>query len=177
MIVTGTVAVTMFGMRQDQLTRSKLGMSAQSRKGINQLINDIRKARDIQIGSGDRTSFTEVSTGEPQVGKAIQVVLSTNASDYVRYYLDESKQELRRYVSGATQATVVAQFLTNRVIFQAEDYSGSNVLTVSPDAVTFNYVVGINLEFYQFLYPRTTISTNSHYNYYRLQFKATRHAP
>ena len=177
MVVIGTVTITVFGMRQEQLTRSKLGMNAQSRKGINTLLNDIRMAREVQIGTGNSSSFTEVEAGQPQSGKAIQITLSTNASDFVRYYLDETTRELRRYVSGAAQPTRIAQFLTNNVIFEATDYTGSNVLTVSPDTLTYNYVVGVNLEFYQFLYPLTTVNTNSHYNYYRLKFKATRHAP
>ncbi len=160
-IVLGLASITAFGMRQDLLTRSKLGMNNQSRKGINQLLNDIRMARDIQIGSGNSTSFVEVVSGTAQEGKAIQVLLTT----------------LRRKAANATGTTLVASFLTNRVLFQAQDYTGSNVLMVSPDALNYNYVVGVNLEFYQFLNPYTIVGTNSYYNYYRLNFKATRHAP
>lgn len=176
-IVLGLASITAFGMRQDLLTRSKLGMNNQSRKGINQLLNDIRMARDIQIGSGNSTSFVEVVSGTAQEGKAIQVLLTTNETNYIRYYLDEAKKELRRKAANATGTTLVASFLTNRVLFQAQDYTGSNVLMVSPDALNYNYVVGVNLEFYQFLNPYTIVGTNSYYNYYRLNFKATRHAP
>ena len=64
---------------------------------------------------------------------------------------------------------VVARFVTNQFVFQAEDFRG-NVLTNNDN----NRVIKMTLEFFQWEYPIATIGQGSLYDYYRIQTRVTR---
>ncbi len=67
---------------------------------------------------------------------------------------------------------VIAQNLTNRMFFRAEDYLG-NIKT----DLSYKYVVHIVMEFYQYQYPLTKVGPGYYYDYYKMEFKITPHCP
>ncbi|MBE0540641.1 MAG: prepilin-type N-terminal cleavage/methylation domain-containing protein [Verrucomicrobia bacterium] len=169
--VSGLITLHIFGLRQDQLVQSKLGSSDQSRRAFDRLTGEIRAAKLWRVGHGTESSFAPVLNGTPQQGTAVQISLSTDTNQWIRYYFDTNYNELRRTTSvGGEQ--VIARNLTNSMFFRAEDYLGNLKTDLS-----YKYVVRVILEFYEYQYPLTQVGPGHYYDYYKLEFKITPHCP
>jgi hypothetical protein len=168
-VMAGVIASHLFGLRMYQVTTPKLGASDEARAAVSKLINDIRSARLVRIGDGGLGSFTEVGIDSPQKGSAIQVYPSFNTNYYTRYFWDASDKKLKVTTNGATAVQVVANCVSNQLVFTAEDYAG-NILTNNHN----NRVIGLLLEFYQVQYPRMSVGPGNYYDYYRLRTRITR---
>ncbi len=180
LMVAGLISVNLFAMRQDELVNSKMGANDQSRLGFDLLLSEIRSCKYVQVGSGTSNSFTSVTNGAAEQGNAILITPSTNSSTWVQYYFNTNgaNGELDRIASYASNSpTVVCSGLTNIFVFQITDYTGTNVLSVSPTNYTRNYVVSVVFQFYQYQYPLTMVGPKEFYNYYKIAFKASRRAP
>lgn len=169
MVLAGVISSHLFGIKMMEITKAKLGASDDARSVISKLISEIRSAKMIQIGTGDLSGFSEISDGLPQEGSSIQIYSSTNMSAYVRYFWDSSDQKLKRVTSGSTSPNVIAQSITNRLPFTAENFSGT-VLTNNQN----NRVIGLLLQFYQIQYPVISIGPGNYYDYYQLRTRVTR---
>jgi len=195
------LSVNMFGMRQDELTNSKLGASDEARMNFNLLLDEIRSGKNVQIGSGTSTNFTPVTSGLQQ-GDTLQIIESTNTG-WTNYYFFSSNQPniyenptngawlIRVAVSGATATTnVVArniftttnQWMTNALNFSALGFNGTTWGLLTNDPTTYsthNYIVNVLLQFYQYQYPLTRVGTNGTYlyDYYQINLQAARRAP
>jgi len=193
LIIGGTIAVNLFGLRQDELVNSKLGASDQARVNFNLMLDEIRGGKNVQIGTGWNTNFVAITNG-PQQGDTIQIIPGTNTGVYIYYYFQTNAPTnsswLVRVLATPTSrtTTVVAQcitnvtspFMTNALMFQALAYNGTNfaVLTNDPTVYsTHNYLVNILMQFYQFQYPLTMVGSNYLYDYYQLNLQAARRAP
>ncbi len=193
LIIGGTIAVNLFGLRQDELVNSKLGASDQARVNFNLMLDEIRCGKNVQIGTGWNTNFAAITNGLQQ-GDTIQIIPSTNTGVYIYYYFQTNTPTnsswLVRVFATPTNSTttVVAQcitnvtspFMTNALMFQAIAYNGTNfaVLTNDPTVYsTHNYLVNILMQFYQFQYPLTMVGSNYLYDYYQLNLQAARRAP
>ncbi|MGO8764580.1 MAG: hypothetical protein ACLQSR_05505 [Limisphaerales bacterium] len=69
---------------------------------------------------------------------------------------------------------ILANYITNQIVFTATDYTGTNTITNYVD----DRVIQITLFFSQWEYPIAIIGSNdiNAYNYYRLQTRVTRRA-
>ena len=170
--ILGVFYAHIFGLKQDRLISSKLGASDQSRRGFDILTRDIRSAKIWAVGNGTASAFTSISNGLAQKGNAIQLSLTINTSNYIVYYFNTNACELRRRVSGAGTTTLVANFLTNGMYFQAENFRG-----VVQTNLTHKGVINCSMEFAQYQYPLTRVGTGYLYDYYKLSFKVTPHVP
>jgi Tfp pilus assembly protein PilW len=172
MIVIGAaMAAYIYGLRIVQFTKPKLGASDEARQAISLMTDEIRSARSIKIGSGDISSFTEVSPFSLQVGSALQVYPSTNTSQYIRYFWDQSDGKLKRTTNGMTSTYVVANCISNYAVsvFTAEDYNGTTLTN------NFNNrVIAMTLQFYQIQYPQMQVGPGNYYDFYQLRAKFTR---
>jgi len=189
LIFGGLLSATMFGMRQDQLTNSKLGANDAARQNFNLILDEIRSSKNIQIGSGTYSNFVALTNGQAQQGQSIQIIPSTNLNVYIYYWFNTNSGTLTRAsidTNGTVTTNLVAQYLTNMtsqwisnaMIFQAMDYTGTTNLTVDPTNYnTYNYVVNILMQFAQYQYPLTLVGSNYLYNYYQLTYSATRRSP
>jgi hypothetical protein len=79
---------------------------------------------------------------------------------------------LKRATNGASEATIIASAISNEVVFSAEDFTGKPLLNNSQD-----YVIGLNMQFYQLQYPAVQIGPGKFYDYYQLQTRVTPRAP
>ena len=170
--VIGFVYCQMFGMRQDQLVNSKIGASEQARLSFNDLANDIRAAKIWQIGNGDLSSFTGIPLGCNQQGNALKLSLTTDTNQYYVYYFDTNASKLFRGHSGSTAITCLAQFLTNTMYFQAQNYHGDNQTDL-----THKGVIDVVMQFWQYQYPITKVGPGNFYDYYKMELRLTPHAP
>jgi len=172
MVLAAVISCHLLGLRLFELTKAKLGASDDARRAIGLMISEIRSAKFVRVGSGDVSDFKEVGVNTAHVGNAMQVYASTNTNVWVRYFLDSSDQKLKRATNGASIATVIASSISNSVVFSAEDFTGKPLLNNSQD-----YVIGLNMQFYQLQYPAVEIGPGKFYDYYQLQTRVTPRAP
>jgi prepilin-type N-terminal cleavage/methylation domain-containing protein len=169
LLVIALITCQLFGMRLERVSETKFAATAAGRKALNQVRNEIRQGKVLMIGTGDDAVFTRIADNAPQVGNALQIYPTTNTASYIRYYLDAGDNSLKRVTSLNSQPEVVAGFITNHLIFQAEDFLG-NVLTNEQN----NRVIRLTMEFYRWEYPIATVGNGGMYDYYRLQTRITR---
>jgi len=170
--VVGFVYCQVFGMRQDQWVNSKIGASELARLSFNELANDIRAAKIWQIGNGNLTSFTGIPLGSNQKGNALKLSLTTDTNQYYLYYFDTNLCALIRGHSGSTARKCLAQYLTNTMYFQAQNYQGSNQTDL-----THKGVIDVVMQFCQYQYPITKVGPGCYYDYYKMEMRLTPHAP
>ena len=193
LVVAATISVNLFGMRQDELINSKMGASDQARQNFNLLLDEIRSGKNVQIGTGWNTGFVPITNG-PQQGDTIQIIPGTNSNVCIYYYFltnapTNSSWLMRVYSTPTNSITnvvatcitnVATAFMTNALMFQAIAYNGTNfaVLTNDPTVYsTHNYLVNIQMQFYQFQFPLTRVGPNYLYDYYQINLQAARRAP
>jgi hypothetical protein len=158
-----------FGLHMLQLARSKMGASDEARAAIAKMMEEIRSAKLLRIGNGTLTDFTEVDVDTPQKGSSVQIFPTTNFNAYVRYFWDSEDKRLKRTTNGETYVFIVANSISNSLVFAAEDYSGT-ILTNNEN----NRVIAVNLQFFQLQYPSIPIGPGSIYDFYQLRTKITR---
>ena len=168
LVMAGIIACHLMGLRMFEMTKAKLGASDDARRSINLLVSELRSAKIVRVGTGGLRTFAPIADSTPQVGNAVEVYASTNTNFWVRYYWDSSDQKLQRATNGARTASVIATAVSNSTVFSAEDYSG-NPLTNSVQ----DFVIGLNLQFYQLQYPSVSIGPGHLFDYYQLQTRVT----
>jgi prepilin-type N-terminal cleavage/methylation domain-containing protein len=170
-VMGGVIATHMAGMRMIEITKAKLGANDEARQGISLMIDEIRTAKLVKIGTGNLSTFTEVPVNTPQRGTAVQIYPSVQTNQFIRYFWDESSRRLLRTTNGASSMSIVANSITNDIVFTAEDFKGT-ILTNNQN----NRVIGLTLQFYQIQYPIVQIGPGQFYDFYQLRTKITRRA-
>jgi Tfp pilus assembly protein PilW len=181
------VAVQIFGLRVYTLAATKLTATADGRKALNQIRDDIRQAKTLQVGAlgtaGSPTTFAAYSGTNLADGTALQIFPTTNSLPYIIYYLDTSTPTnyLKEYSVSSNSVittTKLCGYITNSIIFEAEDFQGH----AQTNNLKNNQVYSLTLQFYQWEYPIAFVTTNttSHalneFNYYQLRTKVCRRA-
>lgn len=169
MVIGGVVYSQMVGMKMYEITKAKLGASDQARAAISLLVTEVRAAKIVRIGTGGLNSFSASAEGQPHRGNALQVYATTETNKFVRYFWDPSDRKLKRTKDGTTSTDIIAEFITNDVVFASEDFAG-NVLTNGQN----NRVISLTLQFYQIQYPVTRIGPGQFYDFYQLRTRITR---
>jgi len=164
-LVVGIVSANIFGLRLFQVAQNRLGFSDSTRAAVGRMIDDIRTCNNTLVGNFTNGVFTGVINGEPQSGSALMVYPTSNTTSYVLYFANAGDQSFRRTSTAGGTTMIMAQSVTNTVLFTAEDCIG-NVLTNSQN----NRVIHLSLEFYQ---PQGTCATADSY---KLETSVTRRA-
>ncbi len=170
-VLAGILTAHLFGLKLFQITQAKLGANQEARQALNKLMEEIRTGKLVKVGSGSLASFLEVSPNSQQKGSAIQIYTTTDTNKFIRYFWDSSDKRLKRTTNGATSVSIVANSITNQLIFTAEDFRG-NIQTNNEN----NRVIGMTLQFYQIQYPIVLIGKGQYYEYYQMATKITRRA-
>lgn len=163
LLLAGTLAANLFGMRMLQFTQTKLNASDGARKALGQLADEIRMCKATYVGDVTNGTFAARLNGELQTGSGLLVQRTTNTSDFIVYYLEPSDKTFRRTTSMPAHTRVLAQSVTNTTLFSTEDFRGS-VLTNSQN----NRVIHVSLEFFQ---QQPQLATP---DYYKLETSVTR---
>ena len=179
LVMIGMLWSHLFGLRADQLVESKLGASETARKGFDRMANDIRAAKNWQIGNMSGMTYMDIPDGSNQIGSALQLSLKTNTfpmtPPYILYYFTNvnGDNQLCRFHTGDAAPTILASNLIDTLTFNAEDYTGTNIITT----LNYRYVVHYTLKFREYQYPLTKVGTNYLYDLYKIEFRLTPHAP
>lgn len=174
-IVGAMVAVQIFGLRVYTLAGTKITATTSGRETLNFVRDQIRSCKVIYVGTYTNGAFTTIPSGQLQTGNAIQLYPSTNivSSSATVFYMDPTAKAMNMINSNGV-LNQLAQFMTNYICFQAEDYQ-QNILTNYQN----NPVICVTMMFYQWEYPIGYIGTNgaaNAYDYYRLHTRITRRA-
>jgi prepilin-type N-terminal cleavage/methylation domain-containing protein len=170
-LMAGLLASQLMGMRLRRVTDTKLSATANARRALNDIRNEVRTAKWLSVGTGNNSSFTVVPALSLQVGNALQIYATTNTNSFVRYYMDPSEEALMRVTSTNQTPQTIAGNITNQFVFAAEDFKGT-VLTNNQN----NRVIRMVLEFYQKQYALAQAPQGGMYDYYRVQTRITRRA-
>ena len=190
-LVGVVVAIQIFALRIYTLAATKITATQGSRKALNQIRDDIRQGKLLQVGQADNTGrFTAISGTNGAVGNALQVFQTTNlAAPFSLYYLQtntingmSSNCLIFISVSAAsvTNKVNLACYLTNTDIFAAESWDNwpTGPITPTTNNVYNNQIYAVKFQFYQWEYPIAVvggIGLNS-YDYYQLRTRICRRA-
>ncbi len=174
-VMGGIIYSHINGLRFYEITRAKLGASESARITLGLLTSEIRSAQRVAIGTGSNTSFVEVGDGTNQQGNSIQVYRSdwhatTNSNSWIRYYRDNATSFVMRKPGPSANPQLVAEYVTNVIVFAATDHTGTNVLTENDN----NEVIDVKLQFYQLRYPRVSIGTNQFFEFFQISSRVAR---
>jgi Tfp pilus assembly protein PilW len=144
LLLGGVVSANLFGLRMFQIAQTKLKADDGARKALGVMADEIRKSNSTWVGNVTNGTFVALVDGEPQSGSALMIQPTTNATNFVIYFLNPGDQTFRRLASASASTTLLAQTVTNATIFSAQDCFG-NVLTNSQN----NRVIHACLDFVQ----------------------------
>ena len=162
LLVIGIVFAHLYGLSMFRITETTLNATDDARKTIGKMADEIRTCKDTWVGNVKNGLFAAQLDGEIQQGTSL---LISNQANYVMYFVNPSDQSFRRTTSTVGSAIVIAESITNTVVFSVKDHLG-NVLTNNQN----NRVIHLNLEFYQAKRHMQVA------DYYQLETSVTRRA-
>ena len=170
MVIAGMVCLQLFAARIYTLSATKLGATADARKTLNTLRDEIRSAKGLDVGLYTVSSgaFNPLTDGLEQVGNALKIYPSTNSTPYVIVYQNPAATNLCSVSNGVV--TVLANFVTNYYCFQAENFQGT-ILTNNQN----NRVIRLTMQFSQWEYPIAFVGGYgiNAYDFYQLRTRIT----
>lgn len=168
-VMGGTLAAYIYGLKMMQYVRPKLTASDDARKAVSLLTDEIRAAFDVKIGMRTGTKFQPVAPFALQQGNAICIYPTANTNQFVFYFWDVNDSKVKRTTNNATSTSVIAAAVTNQMVFAAEDFQG-RILTNAMN----NRVISATLQFYQIQYPTTAVGPGNYYDWYQVQCRVTK---
>jgi type II secretory pathway pseudopilin PulG len=144
LLVGGIVSAHLYGLSMFQITKTKLNATEAARKAIGKMAEEIQTCKSTLVGNVKGGAFEAVLDGQTQQGTGLLIYPTTNKTSFVLYFVNTSDKTFRRTTSQPGTATILAESITNTLVFRAQDYLGK-VLTNNQNS----RVIHLNLEFYQ----------------------------
>jgi len=169
MVITGTLAVQLFGLKVSSKMQIKLNATDDARQTMGTLVEDIRSATSMAIGNGTMTTFTNATDGSNQVGNALMIFPSSDTNVWIRYFYNKANNLLEKTTNGASSYYVSANNITNdTVLFKEEDYLGNVITNKSPIAI-----VNVTLSFTKLVSPLVPIGPGNYFDFYQLKLRVS----
>jgi hypothetical protein len=141
LVILGILGAHFAGLRFYQLIQPKVQNAQYERQTVSRLIEEVRSANSLQVGTGTVSAFTVAGPTNVQTGNALRIYMQTNSPNYIYYFHDQATATVQRVASG-TNAVIIANCVTNHAIFSMQDFAG-NTLTNSQN----NAVLSLLLQF------------------------------
>ena len=176
LVISAIVWTNLVGMTMMDFTRPKLEAEMQCRRLLDQLVEEISSARIVRVGEGDLATFAPVADGSPMQGSALQLHPTLDTNLFIRYFLDAGDQSLKRITNGAVGATIIAQAVTNDLVFSARTYAlatnsaEGDVLTTDRQ----NMAIEVDLQFSQIGGSGTPVGPDNYFRSYRFRTQVAR---
>ncbi len=164
-MVTGILSANLFGLRMFKANETKLTATEWSRKTFGKITDEVHVCNRVQVGNITNGVFEALLDGEPQQGTGLLIYPTTDTSRFIIYFVKPADQTFRRTTDQPNSAVILADSVTNTMIFSAQDLSG-NVLNNN----LANKVIHLTLEFYQ---PERYLQGA---DFYKLETSVTRRA-
>jgi hypothetical protein len=126
--ISGILACHLAGLRFNWFVQPKIENAKYARQTVTRVVEEIRCATSIQVGSGTASSFVPAGATNLQAGNALRVFPSTNTSQFIYYFHDPASLTLNRVPLLGTSSITIASGVTNDAVFEMENFSGT-VLT------------------------------------------------
>lgn len=165
----GMLGACLFAGRLYALTQTKLDTNEDVRSMLADFAHEIRAAQDFDIGQGNETNFFPVAADTARKGNAIQIYLSTDTNDYVRYFLDTNSQKLKFVAADVKGVFLVAHAVTNLVPFSCEDIWGNITTNEQPSEI-----VALKLQLNPTVIKTTTNSSAHVKDYFELNTRVNK---
>lgn len=166
LMLSGIIFANLFGLEMFQITETKLNVTTWSRETIERITGEIHACDTVWVGNITTNGvFETLLDGETQQGTGLLIYPTANTTNYIIYFVNPSDQTFRRTTDQPGTAEVLADSVTNIMIFAAQDLSG-NVLTNNLN----NRVIHLTLEFHQ---PARFMQGA---DYYKMETSVTRRA-
>lgn len=136
LLIIGLLACHFAGLRFTQFIQPRLLNAQYNRQTISQLIEEVRSANSVQVGTGTVSSFTAAGPTSQQAGNALRIYPTTNLTQFIYYYHDSSTLNVGKIPLGSTNANIIATSVTNDCIFRMEDFMGNMLTNSQNNAVT-----------------------------------------
>lgn len=145
LMVGGIISANLFGLRMFQITQTKLNVTTWSRETVEKLTAEVHACDNVWVGKISTNGvFEGLLDGETQQGTALLIHPTSNPTNYIIYFVNSSDQTFRRTTDQPGTTEVLADSVTNIMVFAAQNYSGT-VLTNNEN----NRVIHLTLEFHQ----------------------------
>ena len=185
-IFTGImVAIQVFGLRINTLAATKLVATSGARKAMNRIRDQIREAKTVYVGNcsiAGPSSFALIPTNA-QAGNALIIYPNLSTNTYTLFYLDSSTSTnyLMQYnvTNGVpTLTNTLASYLTNLIVFDAEDYQGNIWTSTNYQGLSNRLVIRVTMQFSQWEYPVAFVGGVglNEFDYYQLRTRVYRRA-
>ncbi len=164
-VTAGVIFAHLYGLTMFYVTENSLTTTAAARQVAGKLTDEIRTSSSVLIGNVNSGVFAARLNGELQEGNGLAIYPTANASNYVIYFVNSADQTLRRTTEKTNSTVILAESITNAVVFRAENHLGqtqTNKLN--------NRVIHFNFEFY---HPRRQQLVA---DYFKLESSVTRRA-
>ena len=142
MLLGGIMFAHLFGLSMFQITETKLNATADARKLIGTMANEIRSSGSTVVGDVVAGEIVEKIPGERQQGSVLKIH-PRGTINYIAYFVNPSDKTFRRTTGTPGSSVIVAESVTNVNVFSVQDYLGT-ILTNNE-----NKVIHLKLEFYQ----------------------------
>ena len=123
------------GLKFSEYVRPKLDNARYARQTVARIIEEVRCANSIQVGTGTLTTFSNAPANQPQAGNALRIFPSTNASQFIYFYLDTNNQQMIQVDLGASNGFAIASSVTNLTPFAMENFRGTTLTNPANNAV------------------------------------------
>ena len=137
LVIVGVLACHLAGLRLQQLIQPKLINAQYERQTLGRLVEEVRCANSLQVGTGSLSAFTAAGPTNVQAGNALRIYTSTNTSQYIYYFHDLATATVQRVPFRGTKAVIIASSVTNHTIFAMQDFAG-NALTNSQNSAVLS---------------------------------------
>ncbi len=162
--VGGAVSTHMFGLRMMRVVDANRGADKPTLVAVQNLESEIRTAKQVQVGSGSGSQFSQIGEDAAQVGNALQIYPTDDSRVFIRYYRDDKSQSLNRIASGERTPISVIANVSNSDVFGIEDHTGK-VLTNVPSSI----IIRTRLNFSKIATTGTDVGTGKPYNSYEIK--------
>lgn len=184
LVTAAIVAANLFGVRMLQTIQPKIEADEQARRilsgwaGELGLVDEVRSARGVQVGTGSESSFVKPADNAARVGNALQL---TNAVDQMatppiwstRYYWDSGSRQLLRMENGDTPVAVLGG-ITNSDVFRAQEFNaGFSDTTSCLNQDRDRPVILIKLDFAAVGQSAVPVGSGLLFTNYQLQVRVT----
>ena len=144
LLITGILAANLFGLRMFKLNETKLNATEWSRSTFGRFTDEIHNCQSMSVGYITNGVFMSLLDGERQEGTGLLIYPLANTNNFIVYFANAADQTFRRTTDRTNSAEILAESVTNALVFSARDLSG-NVLSNNAN----NRVVHLQLEIYQ----------------------------
>jgi prepilin-type N-terminal cleavage/methylation domain-containing protein len=165
LVLGAIISANVFGLKMFQMNQAKLNVTRWSRETIEKITAEVHACDTVWVGDVTNGVFEGLLDGETQQGTALLIYPTANTTNYIIYFVNPTDKTFQRTTDQPGTAEVLADSVTNTIIFTAQDFSG-NVLTNKNN----NRLIHLTLEFYQ---PERFMQGA---DYYKLETSMTRRA-